>query len=58
MTAAEAGLLGTLDAQILDSSRAAGRVLVTHDTDFLRLHNEQGAALQSVSGDHARVRAL
>lgn len=38
LTAAEATLLGTRDAGLLARSHAAGRVLVTHDSDFLRLH--------------------
>lgn len=41
MTAAEARLLGAPDVQVLDHSSAADRVLVTHDSDFLRLHYQQ-----------------
>ena len=41
LTAAEAGVLGAPDAEILERSRAAGRVLVTNDSDFLRLHNQR-----------------
>lgn len=41
MTATEAGLLGTPDVQVLGHSCTAGRVLVTHDSDFLRLHDQQ-----------------
>jgi predicted nuclease of predicted toxin-antitoxin system len=41
VTAGEAGLRGTPDAELLAHSHAAGRVLVTHDSDFLRLHREQ-----------------
>ena len=40
MTTTEAGLLGATDMDQLSASRAAGRVLVTHDRNFLRLHRE------------------
>ncbi len=43
LTAAEAELLGAPDADYLARSHAAGRVLVTHDGDFLRLHRQQQA---------------
>ncbi|MGH2534404.1 MAG: DUF5615 family PIN-like protein [Thermomicrobiales bacterium] len=39
-TATEAGLLSTPDAVILTRASAEGRVVVTHDDDFLRLGNE------------------
>lgn len=38
----EEGLLGATDKVQLEFARAAGRVLVTHDSDFLRL-NASGA---------------
>lgn len=41
VTASEARLLGAPDTRVLDSASAARRVLVTHDSDFLRLHKEQ-----------------
>ena len=41
LTAGEAGLLGAPDADYLARSRDTGRVLVTHDSDLLRLHQEQ-----------------
>ncbi|MGH2562817.1 MAG: DUF5615 family PIN-like protein [Thermomicrobiales bacterium] len=41
LTAGDAGLLNTPDAEILAHAFAAGRVIVTHDKDFLRLHREQ-----------------
>jgi predicted nuclease of predicted toxin-antitoxin system len=41
LTPGEAGLLGLPDAEILERARSAGRVVVTHDIDFLRLHFEQ-----------------
>jgi predicted nuclease of predicted toxin-antitoxin system len=41
LTAAEAGLLSVPDAELLARSSAAGRVAVTHDSDFLRLHQQQ-----------------
>jgi hypothetical protein len=40
VTADEAGLLTAPDVAVLDRARASGRVLVTHDADFLRLHAE------------------
>ena len=39
VTAAEAGMLGAHDPWVLDHSTAEGRVVVTHDADYLRLHN-------------------
>ena len=41
VTTAEANLLGATDEQVLAHSLAAGRVLLTHDSDFLRLHKQQ-----------------
>lgn len=41
LTAFEARLLGAPDIQVLDGALASGRVLVTHDSDFLRLHSQQ-----------------
>lgn len=38
--AQEVGLLGAPDEQHLEFARQEGRVLVTHDGDFLRLHSE------------------
>ncbi|HLI27413.1 MAG TPA: DUF5615 family PIN-like protein [Chloroflexota bacterium] len=38
LTAQEAGLLHLMDAQHLTFARNAGRVIVTQDADFLRLH--------------------
>ena len=43
LTAAEAGLLSTPDAELLARSHAAGRVVVTQDRDYLRLHQQQQA---------------
>jgi predicted nuclease of predicted toxin-antitoxin system len=40
ITTAAAGLLGVADEAQLAAARAAGRVLVTHDHDFLRLHDQ------------------
>ena len=37
-TAVEADLLGASDAEQLAHARQEGRVMVTHDADFLRLH--------------------
>ena len=39
-TSAESGLLGVDDAAQLSFAASAGRVLVTQDADFLRLHAE------------------
>ena len=44
VTPAETGLLGSSDDEYLAHSRTEGRVLVTHDGDFLRLHRLQGHA--------------
>ncbi len=40
-TATEAGFLGATDAEVLAYARQAGRVVVTHDDDFLRLDHRQ-----------------
>jgi predicted nuclease of predicted toxin-antitoxin system len=45
-TAAEAGLLGSPDTDVLAHAHAHSRVVVTRDKDFLRLH----ASGQSHSG--------
>ncbi len=37
-TSAEAGLLGADDLTQLQFAETEGRVIVTHDSDFLRLH--------------------
>ena len=41
LTAAEAGLLGAAGPEQLSHAHAAGRVFVTHDPDFLRLHRQR-----------------
>lgn len=41
LTASDAGLLGAPDADYLAHARNTRRVVVTHDSDFLRLHREQ-----------------
>ena len=38
VTAAEAGTLGVEDPRLLEDLKADGRVVVTHDADYLRLH--------------------
>jgi hypothetical protein len=43
VTVGEADLLGASDSEHLARALAAGRVLVTHDADFLRLHEQQYA---------------
>jgi predicted nuclease of predicted toxin-antitoxin system len=40
VTAAQAGLLGARDVEQLEQAAANGRVYVTHDADFLRLHQQ------------------
>ena len=40
-TATEARLLGATDSELLAYAQQAGRVVVTHDDDFLRLHHRQ-----------------
>lgn len=40
VTAAEAGSLGLPDEEVLNRCYTAGRLLVTHDDDFLRLHGQ------------------
>ncbi len=42
-TTVEAGLLGSSDEEQLRLTHAGGRVLITHDADFLRLH-ERGVS--------------
>jgi phosphoribosylformylglycinamidine (FGAM) synthase-like amidotransferase family enzyme len=37
-TAAEAGTLGAEDLWLLEHLKAEGRVVITHDADYLRLH--------------------
>jgi hypothetical protein len=39
-TSIESGLVGADDGAQLSFAASAGRVLVTHDADFLRLHSE------------------
>ena len=41
LTTVEAGLLGVTDEEQLARAHAEGRVLVTYDSDFLRLHQAQ-----------------
>ena len=40
LTAQEAGLLGASDPEHVRRAASAGRVIVTQDADFLRLHAE------------------
>ena len=40
VTVQEAGLRGESDEKQLSYARSSGRVILTQDTDFLRLHNE------------------
>lgn len=41
MTASESGVLGMPDAELLARSDIDGRVVVSHDGAFLRLHHRQ-----------------
>lgn len=50
---AEVGLLGATDAEQLEFATAHGRVLVTYDDDFLRLHS---ACLQHAGIVYSRQR--
>jgi hypothetical protein len=50
-TTAEAGLAGADDAAQLSFASASGRVLVTQDADFLRLH-AQGALHAGIAYCH------
>lgn len=47
MTPAECSLLGSSDAEVLKHASDTGRVLVTNDGDFLRMHkrNSQHAGI-------------
>ncbi len=38
LTSVEAGMRGTSDEEQLDFAHRAGRVIVTKDSDFIRLH--------------------
>jgi predicted nuclease of predicted toxin-antitoxin system len=38
VTAADIGLLGVADSEVLSRAHAASRVVVTRDKDYLRLH--------------------
>ncbi len=40
-TTSEAGLLGATDEQQLDHAHTTGRMLFTHDSDFIALHDAQ-----------------
>jgi hypothetical protein len=40
VTASDTGAVGLPDTQLLARCLAEGRVLVTHDRDFLRLHHQ------------------
>ena len=53
MTTLEASLEGADDDAHLAYARAAGRVLVTHDADFLRLH-QQGVPHAGIAYCHQR----
>jgi predicted nuclease of predicted toxin-antitoxin system len=39
-TTSDAGLTGAMDKEQLEFARSSGRVMVTQDADFLRLHAE------------------
>ena len=49
--ASEVGLLGATDEEHLAFAHAAGRVLVTHDDDYLALHR-QGASHAGIAYCH------
>ncbi len=56
-TTSEAGLTGAPDETQLVSARADFRVLVTHDDDHLRLH-DQGFAHTGIAYCHPRSRSI
>lgn len=56
-TPAEAGLVGATDERHLAFARQHGRIVVTHDADFLRLH-AQGVEHAGIAFSHARSRSL
>jgi uncharacterized protein with PIN domain len=56
-TALDRGLVGAPDEQHLAFARQEERVVVTHDTDFLRLH-AQGLEHAGIAFCHAHRRSL
>jgi predicted nuclease of predicted toxin-antitoxin system len=56
-TTAEAGLTGATDVTLLKFAAASGRVLVTHDDGFLRLH-AQGSAHCGIAYCHQQSMSL
>lgn len=54
-TPADAGLLGALDEAYLVHGSDSGRVVVTADSDFLRLHRDLPHAGIAFSGQRART---
>lgn len=56
-TARDAGLISAADEKHIEFARGAGRVLVTHDHDFLRLHG-QGVPHAGIAYCHQRRRTV
>ncbi len=56
-TPSDAGLVGATDERHLAFARQQGRIVVTHDADFLRLH-AQGTEHAGIAFCHARERSL
>ena len=56
-TTVEAGLTGATDSQQLAFALSEGRVIVTHDADFLRLHR-QSAAHAGIAYCHQGLRSV
>jgi hypothetical protein len=54
-TPADAGLLGAADEAYLAYARDTERIVVTADSDFLRLHRELPHAGIAFSGRHGRT---
>jgi len=56
-TSADAGLLGAEDVDHLAFARASGRVVVSNDPDFLRLH-DQGVDHAGIAYCHQQSRSI
>ena len=57
VTATDTGLRGSSDSEQLSHAAAQGRVMVTHDSDFLALH-EQGHRHAGIAYCHQGARTI